>query len=892
MSPRAPLAVTHDRGEEPDLPPLTELERDLERVRTLVSEMLEAAGAGLRAEIERLHDLAVRRRAGDEAAARALQEVVSSLPVERLAAIARAASMELRVANVCEELERVRRRRRYDAEGGSVQPESLAEAASLLRTLAPERRAALLGALECRLVLTSHPSDATRRAVLYKLKTIETALDELARPDLAASRRRELLGAVREALAAWWRTDEVRRVRPDVGEEVRRTLFVFESVLYDAAPEAVLELERCFGVELDRTPLTFGSWSGSDMDGNPAVSGASILATAREQRILALRLLHDRVRQLTRVYTQSDSSLERTGPIRARLDASLAELPGAQELGERFRHEPLRLLLYLAAYRLALTLARARGDPVEEPGYERPQELEHDLELVRSACREHAVPTHSLRRVLWQTRIFGFHLASLDVREHVLPIRRTAAALLPSYRDATDEGARQAALAAALETCEQGSSGEALAPPEARVVDAFAAVSELSRWGEQTIGTVILSGAEHPSDVLCAHWLARRAGALVAIAPLFEFGSALARAPQTIAHLLECTPYRRDLRSLADIQEAMLGHSDSAKDIGFTAAQWEIYRAQRSLQALTSAHGIGLRIHHGRGGSPARGGAPTHAAILAQPPGAPRRLKLTEQGEVVTAKYSHPELAVRALEQTLSALARVASGEGSLPPARFERAMDRIAARARAVYCALVEEEPDFPAFVRDCTPLDLIAELPIGSRPTSRPEGDVGIRSLRAIPWVFAWTQNRVLMPSWYGAGSGLEDVTLALEQEMWREWPFFRALVSTLEIALFKSDLSTGARYLDLARDRARAERVWELCRREHERTVDRVLAITDQRTLLERRPALRARLPVRNPWVDLLNDLQLETLRRYRAGDGGAREAALATVTGIAAGVRNTG
>lgn len=879
------------------LPPraaLPELERDLALVEGLVAETLEEAAGGpeLRAEIERLHTLALRRRDGDGRAAADIASVIRSLPVERLLAVARAASMQLHLANVCEDLERIRHRRRHDAEGGSIQHESLAEAASLLRALPRRERVRLLESLECRLVLTSHPSDALRRAVLYKLKTIADALDELARPDLPSFRRRRLMASIREALAIWWQTDEVRRLRPDVGEEVRRTLFVFESVVFDAAPEAMLELERCFGVELTRAPLSFGSWSGSDMDGNPAVTAESIAAAAREHRMLAVRLLRDRIRQLTRLYTQSDAAVGDARPLRARLARCLAELPGAAELAERFRHEPLRLLLYLAWYRLGVTLAETAGEAVDEPGYGSPDELEADLELVRVVSGRSAVCSGALRHLLWQVRIFGFHLASLDVRDHVDEVRTTTAALLPAYARATSEDERMAALAAALEAHDPGLPDAQLPPGLGRVPAAFAAVGDLCARDPRAIGTVILSGAERASDVLCALWLARRAGAAVPIAPLFEWSTDLERAPEVMARLYTCEPYLAHLRATGNTQEVMLGYSDSAKDEGFAAAQWSIYCAQRALGAQGAALETALRFHHGRGGSPARGGAPTYTAILAQPPeGASGRFKQTEQGEVRVVKYSHPELALRALEQTLSALVRLASGGARAPEDAWQRAMERIAACARAVYRELLSD-PAFPSFFRDCSPLDLIAELPIGSRPASRPDWDAGIRSLRAIPWIFAWTQNRILMPSWYGAGSGLATVPLELEQEMWREWPFFEALVATLEIALFKSDLAMAERYLTLARDLRSAKRIWSRLRGEHQRAVDRVLAITGQSALLERRPAVRSRLPARNPWVDLLGDLQVELLGRVRAGDRSAREAALVTVTGIAAGVRNTG
>jgi phosphoenolpyruvate carboxylase len=887
------MAIAAEHLELPPAPDLGELERDLELVRGLLAEALEDAGeARLVAEIARLHALSCQRRAGRGGAGRRLVGAVRALPSDRMRAIARACSMELQLANLCEELERLRRRRRYDGEAGAPQPESLAEAARALRELGPGERRELLSALDCRLVLTSHPSDATRRAVRYKLKVVEAALEELAGGAVGPVRRRRLEAAIREALLIWWRTDEVRRARPDVREEVRRTLAVFETVLFDAAADAALELERAFGVELERAPLSFGSWSGSDMDGNPAVTPASIVATAAEHRVLALRLLRERVRRLTRLHTESDAALPGAAAVRARVEALAAELPGAAELASRFCHEPLRLLLYLAWYRLGLTLEQATGSKPGEPGYREPGEFEADLELVRAASTARRRHAGGLRHLLWQVRIFGFHLASLDVREHAARLREATAALLPSYGSAAGEEARVAALATALERGDPGRPDGVLAETQARVPSTFAALRDLAAADPRAIGTVIVSGTEQASDVLCALWLARRAGAALPIAPLFESGSSLRSACQTMARLYACAPYRAQVCADGAVQEVMLGYSDSAKDEGFAAAQWSLYRAQRELAVQARAHGLALRVHHGRGGSPARGGTPAHAAILAQPPeAASGRLKVTEQGEVVTAKYSHQELGLRSLEQALSAVVRLAGTPQPSVPGRFEAAMERIAARAREVYRDLVDGDPAFPSFFRDCSPLDLIAELPIGSRPAVRP-GGAGVRSLRAIPWSFAWTQNRILVPSWYGAGSGLAAVPLGLEEEMWAAWPFFQALVATLELALFKSDLRTGERYLQLADDRAAAERIWSLLRAEHERTVERVLAITGQAVLLERRPALKARLPARNPWVDLLGDLQIELLRRCRGGDGAAREAALLTVTGIAAGLRTTG
>lgn len=886
------MAITAEYVVLPPRPELAELDRDLGLVGGLLTELLEDVGENdLRDRLGQLHGLSVRRRGGDDGAADELAEAIRALPAAGALAVARACSMQLQLANLCEELERRRRCRGYDAELGAPQPESLAEVGALFHGLDPGARTELLATLDCRLVLTSHPSDATRRAVRYKLEAIEGALEALGRGDAGPVRTRRLEGAIREALAIWWQTDEVRRIRPDVREEVRRTLSVFERVLFDTAADAMLELERCFDVELETTPLSFGSWSGADMDGNPAVTPASVVATAREHRLLALRLLRDRVRRLTRLYTQSDEVLD-TGGISARIERCVEELPGAHELVERFRHEPVRLLLYLAWYRLGVTVEQAEGGAATEPGYAGPAELEADIELACAASSS-VGRSGTLRHLLWQIRIFGFHLASLDVREHSGRLREATAALLPGYAEAADEAGRLAALESALERCSRGSDAGVVPEPLSRVPATFSAIRQLTALDPRSIGTVIVSGTEQASDVLCALWLARRAGAVPPVAPLFESGDSLRSALETMARLYDSGAYRAHVEACGNVQEVMLGYSDSAKDEGFAAAQWSLYHTQEQLGEQARRLGIVLRVHHGRGGSPARGGTRPHAAVLAQPAvAATGQLKLTEQGEVVTAKYSHPELGLRSLEQTLSALVRLTGAPGPCAvPAPWQGAMGRIADTSRRVYRDLVEANPAFPTFFHECSPFDLVAELPIGSRPASRP-GGTDVHSLRAIPWTFAWTQNRILMPSWYGAGSGLGAVSLGLEQEMVDNWPFFHAFVATLELALFKSDLRTGERYLRLAGDRTAADGLWSLLSAEHERTVERVLAITGQAVLLERRPALKARLPMRNPWVDLLGDLQVEQLRRYRGGDGSARDAALATVTGIAAGVRNTG
>jgi phosphoenolpyruvate carboxylase len=866
------------------------LDEDAEALAALLADVLEEqAGAELRREVARLHSLAVEFRHGHPEAKRGLAEFARELGSREALPYVRACSLQLQLANVCEEVERARRRRQYDTETGTPQPESIAAAASALGGLPRDEIEELLRSLECHIVLTTHPSDATRRAVLYKQHTVVQALEELDRGGLGASSVRQLNDEIREALTIWWQTDEVRRIKPDVGEEVRRTLYFFESVLFDAAPRVVMELERCFGFRLERSPLEFGSWAGGDMDGNPFVTPATVLSALREHRLLALTLLRDGVRRLSRLHTESEFHLAVSPELEESLRRDERELPhAALEFAHRYRHEPLRAKLMFAWHRLGNSLRETRGEDPAEPGYASADELLRDFELIEAGARSPGVASGSLDRLAWQARIFGFHLARLDVRESSSRLRAAVDHLLAGCVGATEEE-RFARLAAAIATGDPGRSGE-MPPDLASVPRTFEAVAEgIARYGTRALGAFIISGTEHPSDVLSALWLAARAGVSLDVVPLFEAGETLRNAQRSMAVLYADPTYRAHVDARG-VQEVMIGYSDSAKDEGFLAAQWSLYQAQEDLAAQAGSEEVPLRLFHGRGGSPARGGGPTHAAILAQPAGG-SRLTLTEQGETVTVKYSHPDLGVRALEQTVSALVHVAAGEGREPNVSWREEIEALAVAARRAYRDLVYGEPEFTSFFQQCTPIDVITELPLGSRPAARTAG-LAIDQLRAIPWVFAWTQSRLLFPSWYGVGTALASRPLALEQEMWERWPFFRMIVATVEIALFKSDLGTAERYLALAEPAEPARRLWEIVRAEHERTVERLLAVTGQSRLLERRAVLSERLSFRNPWVDPLNELQIELLRRYRSGDSTARAPLLATIAGIAAGLRNTG
>ncbi|HLJ02670.1 MAG TPA: phosphoenolpyruvate carboxylase, partial [Solirubrobacteraceae bacterium] len=515
----------------------------------------------------------------------------------------------------------------------------------------------------------------------------------------------------------------------------------------------------------------------------------------------------------------------------------------------------------------------------------------------RGAVGSRAVMRGRLERLMLQVRIFGFHLATLEVRENAPELQDACRALLPGYRAARSELERISLL---TEACLSQRLPDRDRGPVPRAAATFDAVWRgVSAYGTQAIDTFIASNTEQPSDLLCALWLARRSGlfapaagpapsersSALELVPLFERRVSLERATETMGTLYANLAYREHLQARGLRQEVMLGYSDAGKDMGYLAGQWTLYRAQEQLARQAAGRGIELRLFHGRGGSTSRGGGPAYRSILAQPPGTVGgRIKITEQGEVVSAKFSDARLAVDSLEQTVAAVVRATVQPSEPPEPRWREELTRMARRACDTYQRLVCDDADLPRLFAQCTPIDILGELNVGSRPTSR-RGRTSLEGLRAIPWVFAWMQARIGLPCWYGAGSGLEAGDLDVQREMYASWPFFEALVEGLAGALAADDLPIARRYFDLADAPGAAGRLWHVICAERERCEERVLAITG-------RPRLPPREPWRAQWLDALAALQLELLARVRRGDAEAREALLASVAGVAVGLRTTG
>ena len=759
------------------------LRRDVRLLGDLLGRVLvEQEGETLLDDVERVRALARAARAGEPH--EDLHEAVAALPLERQTSVLRAFALYFQLANVAEQHHRERRWREHRRDE-QVQRESLD---AVLGDEVPE--------VSLGLVLTAHPTEATRRTVLAAHQRIAELLDQDEPDDLLLAE-----------IAALWQADEVRSRRPRVVDEIRNGHWFFERSLIDAAERLLADFRR--RVPDAPVPFRFGTWIGGDADGNPNTSVETVAEARRRARELLRVRYRDEVRSLAMELGISSRLVGISDELRASIAHDEQELADyAASIGDQNLDEPYRRKLSFVWYRLEADL------------YESADQLLADLAVLDRSLRANRgarIADAALAALHRRVELFGFHLAELEVRVHA--------------RDARD--------------------------PDERIRALLAAAGE----------TVIVSGTSSADDV-------RRVRALTSapnVVPLFESVETLRAAPR-IYEELDCT-------------EVMVGYSDSAKDAGYLAAQWEIRQALVALAAAARRRGAELTIFHGRGGSAGRGGGPTYDAILAQPQGEPPgRLKVTEQGETIAFKYGLPGLAQRNLESALAATLLAATG---VEPRGDVGALDALAERSRAVYRALVED-PGFVDFFRAFTPVDELALMNIGSRPARRPEGAEYLESLRAIPWVFAWTQNRCLLPAWYGCGSAFADADVGELRALYRDWPFFRTLVQNLEMTLAKSSMEIARDYLSLVAD----DRLWEPIAAEHERTVDAVLAIVEAGRLLDRHPVVQRSVELRNPYVDALNAIQVELLTRYRAGETEVEPALLRSIAGIAAALRNTG
>ena len=900
-----------ESSREPEfLPPDGPLREDVSRLGAMVGRMLaEQGGTAFFERVEQVRTAAIRRRregatVGDLAAS------LAGLDAHDAEALARAFATYFQAVNTAERVHRIRRRRDYQREGSAAQPESLLDVLGRLKAegVGADELVGWLDRLWIEPVFTAHPTEAVRRSLLEKEQAIVRSLIDGFDPQRTPQERKEDDDRIYMALSAGWQTAEASPVRPSVQDEREHVDFYLANPLYRIVPalyESLAQaLQETYGVAI-KLPrlLRFASWVGGDMDGNPNVGADTIADCLDSQRALVLERYREDVDRLARQLSQTESRVAASAALRARLADYLARFPvAAAQIRPRHADMPYRCLLQLVGARLALT------DDQSMDGYTSSDELLDDLQLIADSLFQHRgvhAGAYAVERLVCRVRSFGFHLARLDVRQDSRVHDDALAALLadPDWatRDSTARADRLRSYASGAAAFAHSADANAES-----LQGVFATLRDSRRsHGRDAIGLYIISMARSAADVLAVLALARRGGLVdeaqhvpLNIAPLFETVDDLKNAPATLRALLDDPVYRRHLAARDDQQWVMLGYSDSGKDGGTLASRWGLQRAQGELLDVAHAAGIHLAFFHGRGGSASRGGARITPALMSSPRGAVAGvLRVTEQGEVIHRKYGIRALALRNLEQTVGAVLRASLRPREDEPreARWRELMETLSATSRRSYRNFVERD-GFVDYFRSATPVDVIEQMTLGSRPASR-RSMRGVQDLRAIPWVFAWTQCRSILPGWYGLGSALEQGVRQFGEEalaeMARDWPFFCNLLDDVEMVLAKCDLDIAEAFSELSGPLH--DEFFGLIRAEFARTRRRLLQLKGGDALLRGEPRLAASIRLRNPYVDPMSLLQVDLLQRWREGDrkdDAVLQALVACVNGVSQGLQNTG
>ncbi len=913
--------------------------------------------------VEELRRLTRAQRQGDQSAGPQIESLTAEL-VEDLDAtlgVLKAFTSYFQLINLAEEQQRVRVVRQRAAraeENGTPMPETIQAAVTRLRTAgtpAQEMRS-LLEEMLIKPVFTAHPTEAKRRTILLKLLDLSRLLRELDDHVLLPSEKTRTWEQIREIVVSLWQSDVNRERRPDVLDEVREGLYFFDTTLFDLLPEIYDELQRALLKEYPDegggpadpaaslpTFLRYGSWIGGDRDGNPFVTQDVTEGALRQQKQQALELYR---RAVVGMYGHLSVARTRGGFSQAFLDSLAHDIEHAP-LGDkarldRFSLEPYRQKMILIYRRLGATLTQNRESwRTQRPdpwAYQNAGEFIKDLELIQKSLRQNKgnrLAEGRFARLVQQARIFGFHLASMDIRQHSGRHLEAVAELLQRYYRPQDSDFNYMKLSEADKTRLLVEEIESPRPLTARLqysdetnetVALFRLIRQAhERIAPEAIGAYIISMTTSVSHVLEVLLLAKDAGLFgkIDIAPLFETIEDLVGAPAIMRALFESPIYRKHLAQRGNRQEIMIGYSDSNKDGGFLRSSWSLYQAQQELARTCRAYDVKLTLFHGRGGSIGRGGGPANRAILAQPPGSVQgRIKITEQGEVISARYSNRAVAQRHLEQLVNAVLQAScetyqdslEGKAENEPSSHATArswseiLDAASERSEQKYRTLVES-PAFLRYFHEATPIEQLAQMNIGSRPAKRRQTS-DISDLRAIPWVFAWTQSRVNLPGWYGLGTGLTTDSrqqMSVLQEMYREWPFFRTVIDRAQLSMRRADMTIAALYAALA-EPATQRAVFAEIMEEFRRAERLILEITGQAALLDNEPWLQRSINLRNPYVDPLNYIQVALLNKQRIASeqkSGAtgehegpdedprwRQAILLSINGIAAGLQATG
>ena len=894
------------------------LRDDVHALGALVGEILaEQGGDSLFKLVELDRVASIGRREGDEMARRELAASVRDRPPGLARDLVRAFSTWFQVVNLAERVHRIRRRRDYFVKDSTrPQPGGVEDAIAALKSqgLSFKEVLELLGTLRIEPVFAAHSTESTRKTLLHKQQRIAQLMLDRLDPTLTPHETRTIWSSIRIELTAAWQTEEHPRERLTVADEREQVLFYLTEILYRVVPafyeELAQALEKLYGVQADSIELPsilhFGSWVGGDMDGNPDVHAKTIRETMARQQHHIINKYYEECQVVAHRLSQSASRINITPELTKRIEQYMTLLPGARAITPA-RHDrmPYRVFLAQIGERLRCTYdGRANG-------YEKAHQFRDDIRLIAASLQANKGTNAGLyyvRRLLRRIDTFGFHLVTLDVRQHASILHQVIAR---GYDDPKwlerSSAERRELLADALEhdrgpTIELDALGK-------RNLAVFEAIAQgRHRYGPEAVGYFIVSGTKGADDILAALLLARwasvydkRTGEVALdIAPQFESVNALERCGQTMQELLADPLYRRHLEAHGRQQCVILGYSDSNKEVGTCASRMAIHQAQRSLAQVLAAAGDRTVVFHARGGSPARGGGRIDAIVMAAPAGAVNGvLRIREQGETIKQGYALRPIAMRTLERAFNALSLTTSAakRDTLSPDSpgLLACATTLADASREAYRDLAYK-PEFFEYFRAVTPIDVIERMQIGSRSIHREENR-GIDGLLPVPWVFAWTQTRHMIPGWYGAGTGLrvalEKFGLPRMREAYKSWFFLRNLLDDVETMLARADLDIAEQYQELAPGSLR--HYFATIRAEYGAAREHILAIKDSRNLLDTDPTLQRSIQLRNPYVDPMNLMQVDLLHRWRTSDRRDRdlfEALLASIAGIAQGLQSTG
>ena len=873
--------------------------------------------------VEEIRQTSVRfHRTRETTDEKALQTILGALSPRQASLVVRSFSYFSHLANIAEDAHHRRRTRAHAIAG------SRARVGSIARALEDSREAGItrdelqtfFEAAFISPVLTAHPTEVRRRSTMIWEVVVARQLELINGPTVTAEEREEICEVIREAVLSLWQTSLLRRRKLTVIDEVANGLTYYDYSLLAELPGVYQTLEtQLAGLSSNAKPrpipsfMRLGSWIGGDRDGNPFVTAQVLAETAQMHGVKIMRHYRDDLITLRRELTLSENIVATSSDLKRLADIG-------DDGAEAQQNEPYRRAVNGMIKRVSATLARFEDQPLPDgiKPYAAPAELCEDLEVIRRSLVDNGsgiLTRGRLHRLMRATDCFGFHLASIDMRQNSAVHERTVAELLEAVLPGTDylsldEASRVTILEKELDTARPLTSPFlAYSEETEKELAVFRmAVTAQKRYGRDIIHTAIISMAESVSDLLELAVLLKEVGLLdregnaaVNLVPLFETIGDLRACASIMDAVFQNRHLSKIVRSRGSKQEVMLGYSDSNKDGGFVTSGWELYKAEIALIEVFRKHGIGLRLFHGRGGSVGRGGGPSYDAILAQPAGAVAgQIRITEQGEIISSKYSTRDSCRRNLNILVAATLEASMIDSKLPPPpqQFREEMSKLSDLAFAAYRKLVYETPGFTDFFWGSTVINEIATLNLGSRPASRKKTRA-IEDLRAIPWVFSWAQCRVMLPGWYGFGSAVEawlaeGGTLELLRTMYREWGFFRTQLANMDMVLAKSSLAVASRYAELVEDEALRQTIFAAISKEHDLTIKHIFAIMEQGRLLEQNPLLERSINNRFPYLDPMNHVQVELLRMLRAEptDEEVRAGVHLSINGVAAGLRNSG